>query len=72
MDTPKSERPHAAITHDGRGRKASDNGDEQRRRWAFARDMARSEFGRNYWNEAMAAELRKAQTRKKKKGGPNQ
>ena len=52
-----------------RGRKElfSSKGKSDDRRERFARAIARSEFGRHYWDEGKEQELRAARTRKRRK-----
>jgi len=44
----------------------SREGESERRR--FAKAIARSEFGRHYWDDKFETELREARTRRRKKG----
>jgi hypothetical protein len=48
----------------GDGRAAKPKDDASERRATFARDIARSEFGRFYWNEGMEQAMRKALERR--------
>ena len=58
--------PRAGGNSDDESKQLRDRQDEARRA-RFARAIARSEFGRHYWDDGLQAQLRDALHHKKKK-----